>query len=101
MRSAIISSQYTFPRKRITVNLAPADLPKRGSHYDLAIAIGILVASGQIQATQLEDYEFYGELGPTGAIKPLGRIRTFYMLVIKMPNALLYRMKTTATSAIK
>lgn len=77
VRSAIISSQYTFPRKRITVNLAPADLPKKGSHYDLAIAIGILVASGQIQAEKLEEYEFYGELGLTGEIKPLYRILAF------------------------
>ena len=70
-RSAIINSQFTMPLKRITVNLAPADLPKEGGRFDLAIAIGILVASGQLQTQCLDEYEFLGELALTGACRPV------------------------------
>ena len=71
VRSAIINSQFEFPAKRITINLAPADLPKDGGRFDLAIALGILAASGQIPAEQLEGYEFLGELALTGDIRPV------------------------------
>jgi magnesium chelatase family protein len=54
VRSALQYSGFEFPARRITVNLAPADLPKRGGRYDLAIALGILAASGQIPAQALE-----------------------------------------------
>ena len=69
VRSALISSGFQLPPKRITVNLAPADLPKAGGRYDLAIAIGILVATGQLAVDGLEQYEFYGELGLTGELR--------------------------------
>lgn len=69
VRSAILNSHFEFPVKRITVNLAPADLPKEGGRYDLAIAIGILAASGQVPAEPLADYEFIGELALSGAIR--------------------------------
>lgn len=69
VRSALMSAGFEFPCQRITVNLAPADLPKEGGRYDLAIAIGILLASGQLQAEQIEQYEFAGELALTGAIR--------------------------------
>lgn len=62
VRSAIINSKFEFPNRRITVNLAPAELPKTGSRFDLAIAIGILSASDQIPIQPLKDYEFIGEL---------------------------------------
>lgn len=71
VRSAIINSHFEFPSKRITINLAPADLPKDGGRFDLAIALGILVASGQVPANQLEKYEFIGELALTGDIRPV------------------------------
>lgn len=71
VRSAIINSQFEFPAKRITINLAPADLPKDGGRFDLAIALSILVASGQIPATQINQYEFIGELALTGEIRPV------------------------------
>jgi magnesium chelatase family protein len=71
VRSALITSQYTFPTQRITVNLAPADLPKDGARFDLAIAIGILVASGQIKSSSLDDVEFIGELALDGLIRPV------------------------------
>jgi len=69
VRSAIINSKFEFPARRITINLAPADLPKQGARFDLAIAIGILVASKQIEAPQLQEYEFIGELALTGNIR--------------------------------
>ncbi len=69
VRSAIQNSQFEFPQKRITVNLAPADLPKEGGRYDLAIAVGILAASKQIDNDQLQRFEFYGELALTGELR--------------------------------
>lgn len=71
VRSAIINSQFEFPCRRITINLAPADLPKEGGRFDLPIALGILAASGQIPATGLEEYEFVGELALSGKLRPL------------------------------
>jgi magnesium chelatase family protein len=67
VRSAIINSGYTFPAKKITINLAPADLPKEGGRYDLPIALALLVASEQLDASRLNQYEFIGELALTGA----------------------------------
>ncbi|MDG1782423.1 MAG: YifB family Mg chelatase-like AAA ATPase [Porticoccaceae bacterium] len=69
VRSAIINSHFEFPARRITVNLAPADIPKEGSRFDLAIAIGILAASEQIPVNCLNEYEFIGELALTGDIR--------------------------------
>lgn len=69
VRSAIINCGFTFPAKRITVNLAPADLPKEGGRYDLPIAIAILAASEQIPADKLAQFEFLGELALTGALR--------------------------------
>lgn len=69
VRSAILSSGFILPPKRITVNLAPADLPKSGGRYDLPIAIGILVATGQLEAPQISEYELLGELGLNGAVR--------------------------------
>ncbi len=69
VRSALINSRFKFPARRITVNLAPADLPKEGGRYDLPIAIGILIASGQIQCGELAEYEFIGELALSGELR--------------------------------
>ncbi|MEM6052849.1 YifB family Mg chelatase-like AAA ATPase [Erwinia sp. P7711] len=69
VRSAIINCGFTFPAKRITVNLAPADLPKEGGRYDLPIAIAILAASEQIPVDKLSQFEFLGELALTGALR--------------------------------
>lgn len=75
VRSAIVSSGFDFPAGRITVNLAPADLPKESGRYDLPIALGVLFASGQVQADaaagsqpDLQTHVFAGELSLTGAI---------------------------------
>jgi magnesium chelatase family protein len=71
VRAALVHCGYDFPAGRITVNLAPADLPKEGCRFDLAIALGILVASGQLRPAPgwLERCEVYGELGLTGALE--------------------------------
>ncbi len=72
VRSALQNSGLDFPHnKRITVNLAPADLPKDSGRLDLPIALGILVASGQIDASRLADYEFAGELSLSGELRPV------------------------------
>ena len=69
VRSAILNSHLEFPARRITVNLAPADLPKEGGRFDLAIALGILAASGQIPLPALGQYEFLGELALSGELR--------------------------------
>ena len=71
VRAAIQTSGFDFPAARLTVNLAPADLPKSSGRFDLAIALGILVASGQLPDTPLADCEFAGELGLTGELRPI------------------------------
>lgn len=71
VRSAISNSLLDFPAKKIVINLAPAELPKDGSHYDVAIAIAILVSSGQLQAQQVQDALFAGELALDGSIRPI------------------------------
>ena len=75
VRSAIINSYFEFPARRITVNLAPADIPKEGSRFDLAIAIaiaiGILAASKQIPMDHLDDFEFISELALSGDMRSI------------------------------
>ena len=71
VRAAIQTAQFEFPAKRITVNLAPADLPKESGRYDLPIALGILAASGQIPKEPLSRYEIAGELALTGELRPI------------------------------
>lgn len=77
VRSAIINSGYSFPAKRITINLAPADLPKEGGRFDLPIALGILAASGQISQEKLSHYEFGGELALSGELRKISGIIPF------------------------
>jgi magnesium chelatase family protein len=71
VRSALLNSQFEFPLQRFTINLAPADLPKEGGRFDLAIALGILAASRQIPADKLSDYEILGELALSGEVRPV------------------------------
>ena len=70
VRSALVNSCFDFPERRITVNLAPADLPKGGSRFDLPIALGILAASGQLPREHLGAWEFLGELALDGSLRP-------------------------------
>lgn len=71
VRSAILNTHFEFPARRITINLAPADLPKEGGRFDLAIALGILAASGQLPTEALDHYEFLGELALSGQLRPI------------------------------
>ena len=71
VRSALLNCRFEFPARRITVNLAPADLPKESGRFDLPIALGILAASGQIPGERLAEYEFAGELALTGELRPI------------------------------
>lgn len=71
VRSALVNSGFDFPQRRITINLAPANLPKRGGRFDLPIALGILEASGQLGRFDAQALEFYGELALDGSLRPV------------------------------
>jgi magnesium chelatase family protein len=71
VRSAITNSFLEFPKKRITINLAPAEMPKDGAHYDLPIALSILCVSGQLRQTELDGAIYAGELALNGDIRPI------------------------------
>ena len=71
VRAALQNARFEFPQWRITVNLAPAELPKESSRFDLPIAIGVLVATGQLKCKRLAEFEFAGELALTGALRPI------------------------------
>ena len=72
VRAALLNSGYEFPAGRITVNLAPVELSKQGGRFDLPIALGLLIASGQLPPPW-RAFECYGELGLAGELKPVGR----------------------------
>jgi len=79
VRAALKNSGADFPAKRITINLAPADIPKEGPHYDLPIAVGTLLASGQIQSPT-SDSLFSGELSLDGAVRPISGILSHVLM---------------------
>ncbi len=95
VRSAIINAGFDFPAQRITINLAPADLPKHGGRFDLAIAIGLLVASGQVPSESVVSLEFLAELALTSELKPCPGVLSAAVachqadrkLVVALPNA--------------
>ena len=74
VRVALQSAAFEYPDRRITVNLAPAELPKEGGRFDLPIALGILAASGQVPRQKLDSCEFLGELALTGALRPVSGV---------------------------
>jgi len=84
VRSAIINSGYTFPVRKITINLAPADLPKEGGRYDLPIALAILAASEQLITSKLGQCEFVGELALTGALRGISGVIPAAMEALKV-----------------
>ncbi len=100
VRSAILNNHFEFPLKRITINLAPADLPKEGGKYDLAIAVGILAASGQIAGNSLERYEFIGELALTGELRPVNGILPIAYAINKTNRALILPEQNAAEAAL-
>lgn len=95
VRCALINSRFDFPTRRITINLAPADLPKEGARFDLPIALGILAASNQMPIKALLPYEFAGELALSGELRPIPGILPFALasraakrdLIVPLGNA--------------
>lgn len=89
VRAALLTSQFEFPSRRITVNLAPADLPKEGGRFDLAIAIGILAATNQIPNNQFLEYEFVGELALSGELRSVQGILPFALQTLRSGRTLI------------
>jgi len=100
VRAALLNARFEFPARRITVNLAPADLPKESGRFDLAIALGILAASGQIPNIDLDKYEFAGELALTGQLR---RVRGALAMTYKAAHdgrAFILPMENAAEAAL-
>jgi magnesium chelatase family protein len=89
VRSALLNAHFEFPARRITINLAPADLPKEGGRFDLPIAIGVLAASGQIPSKALDGVELVGELALTGKLRPIRGALTVALETRKSGRALI------------
>ncbi|MBT6066577.1 MAG: ATP-dependent protease, partial [Proteobacteria bacterium] len=90
VRSALLNSGFDFPTRRITVNLAPADLPKQGGRFDLPIALGILAASGQLGKTLVDlPGEYIGELGLGGELRAVPGVLPIALEACKTNNFLM------------
>lgn len=100
VRSAILNNQFEFPLSRITINLAPADLPKEGGRFDLPIALGILIASGQIPEKGIEDHEVIGELSLTGELRPITGVLPVSMAMKKSQRSLILPMTNADEAAL-
>lgn len=98
VKTAIINSGFDFPPKKITVNLAPADLPKDGAAYDLPIAIGVLIASGQLERVSGTNF-FYGELSLDGTLRPTRGILLLALFAKQQKNATMFVPKPSASEA--
>ena len=100
VRSALMTAGFDFPARRITINLAPADLPKEGSRFDLAIAVGILAASGQISPDSLKDVEFLGELSLDGQLRPVQGILPAVMAAQRAGRGLILPLANAEEAAL-
>jgi magnesium chelatase family protein len=100
VRSAILNSYLEFPARRITVNLAPADLPKEGGRYDLAIALGILAASGQVPLGSLQETEFLGELALSGELRSVNAALPASLAACDAKRALIISRNNAAEAAM-
>lgn len=100
VRSAIINSGFEFPQRRITINLAPADLPKEGGRYDLAIAVGILVASGQLPDKAHDGVELLGELALSGELRSITGVLPAAVACKKQQRALWVPTKNCSEAAL-
>lgn len=100
VRSAILNSDFEFPAKRITINLSPADLPKEGGRYDLAIALGILVASAQIPENRIGEHEFIGELTLGGQLQTVPGVLPCALQCSKADRTLVLPMVNAAEAAL-
>lgn len=101
VRAAIDTAQFDFPvNKALTINLAPADLPKEGGCFDLPIALGILAASGQLDARALDEYEFAGELSLTGALRPVRGVLSIALAATRAGKTLILPAASADEAAI-
>jgi magnesium chelatase family protein len=100
VRSALLHTQFTFPIQRITINLAPADLPKQGGRFDLPIALGILAASNQIPSNKLHEYEFIGELALSGELRPVSGILPFVLEAHKAQHKIILPSENAAEAGL-
>lgn len=100
VRAALATSQFDFPQRRITVNLAPADLPKESGRFDLPIAIGILAASDQIRAGTLDQYELAGELSLSGELRPIRGALAMACRAAKSGRSLILPVANAAEAAL-
>ncbi len=100
VRGALSNSQFDFPTRRITINLAPADLPKEGGRFDLPIALGILAASGQLPAERLQEHEFAGELALSGELRPVSGILPAALAARKARRTLIVPRHNAAEAAL-
>jgi magnesium chelatase family protein len=100
VRGALLNSRFEFPAQRITVNLAPADLPKEGGRFDLAIALGILAASGQIPGANLDSYECVGELSLGGELRAISGVLPVAIQARNNHRKLILPIDNTAEAAL-
>lgn len=100
VRAALLCAQFEFPARRITINLAPADLPKEGGRFDLPIALGILAASGQIDRQAMADYEFLGELALTGELRGVDGVLPAALAAAQAGRRLIVPLANGAEAAI-
>jgi magnesium chelatase family protein len=100
VRAAIQCAQFEFPSRRITVNLAPADLPKDGGRFDLPIALGILAASGVVDVQALGRYEFLGELALTGELRAIDGVLPAALAAARAGRALIVPADNGAEAAL-
>jgi magnesium chelatase family protein len=100
VRGALSNSHFEFPARRITINLAPADLPKEGGRFDLPIALGILAASGQLPLSLLESHEFTGELALSGELRPVNGVLPAALAARRADRTLIVPQQNGAEAAL-
>ncbi len=100
VRGALLTAGFEFPARRITINLAPADLPKEGGRFDLPIALGILSASGQIVSSDLARFEFLGELALSGELRPVRGVLPVAIQAREAGRTLLVPMANSAEAGL-
>lgn len=100
VRAALVNSGYNFPLKRITVNLAPADIPKDGGRFDLPVAVGMLAASEQLPTESLPDYEFIGELSLGGKLRAVRGVLPTAFAALQAGRALIVPQENAAEAGL-
>lgn len=100
VRSALLNAHFDFPARRITVNLAPADLPKEGGRFDLAIALGVLAASEQIPSDTLNNYEVIGELALSGELRAVDGVLPTALACARAKRDLILPMKNADEASL-